>query len=62
MTMKPPARTRMVVAELDRRLEEAYRADAAEAEQINREWEGADFDTAAVTRRDRPRAPARKQP
>ena len=28
--------------ELDRRLEEAYRADGAEAEQLNREWEGVD--------------------
>ena len=28
--------------ELDRRLEEAYRADAAEVEQLNREWEGVD--------------------
>ena len=28
--------------ELERRLEEAYQADAAEAERINREWERAD--------------------
>ena len=28
--------------ELDRRLEEAYRADGAEAERLNREWEGVD--------------------
>ena len=28
--------------ELDRRLEEAYRAEAAEAEQLNREWERVD--------------------
>ena len=28
--------------ELDRRLEEAYRTDAAEAEHLNREWEGVD--------------------
>ena len=28
--------------QLDRRLEEGYRADAAETEQLNREWESAD--------------------
>ncbi len=28
--------------ELDRRLEEAYRAGAAESEQLSRDWEGVD--------------------
>ena len=36
---EPAGRIRLTVSELGRRLEEAYRADAAEAEQINREWE-----------------------
>ncbi len=61
-TTKPAAGTRTTVSDLDRRLEEAYRADAAEAERLNRKWEGADFGTAAVIRRDRTRAPARKPP
>ena len=61
LTLSEPA-PRTTVFELNRRLEEAYRADAAEAEQINREWEGADFGTAAVTRRGRTRAPARRRP
>ena len=50
---EPAGRIRLTVSELDRRLEEAYRADAAEAEQINREWEGVDCGTAAVIRRER---------
>ena len=61
MSTKPADGTRMTVSELDRRLEEAYRADAAEAERINREWEGVDAD-ATLSRRDRTRAPARKRP
>lgn len=32
--------------ELERRLEEAYRADAAETEQLNRNWEGVDAEGA----------------
>ena len=62
MTVKPAARTRMVVSELDRRPEEAYRADAVEAERINREWEEVDADIATLSRRARTRAPARKRP
>jgi hypothetical protein len=36
---EPAGRIRPTVSELDRRLEEAYRAGAVEARQLDREWE-----------------------
>ena len=36
---KPAGRIRLAASELDRRLEEAYRAGAVEAQQLDREWE-----------------------
>lgn len=56
---KPAVGIRITVAELDRRLEEAYRADAVEAERINRDWDGVHADTATVSGRDRTKGPAR---
>ena len=39
---EPAGRIRLTVSEIDRRLEEAYRAGAVETRQLDRAWEKVD--------------------